>query len=222
MTKNISNPDISIEKISEALIPFPIHLSVDQLSKVRQYVRLLLKWNRVMSLTTITDPIEIVSRHFGESMFGATIIPVENCRLADVGTGAGFPGLALKIFRPKIQVKLIESNKKKIAFLSEVIRDLELTEVEILATRFEDMRPEELSADVVTARAVGGFSELLDWSGRALSSRGHVLLWVGGEDITMITNSKGWTWSPPVRIPESQRRFILVGQWISDVNNIER
>jgi 16S rRNA (guanine527-N7)-methyltransferase len=222
MTKNISNPDISIGKISEALIPFPIHLSVDQLSKVRQYVRLLLKWNRVMSLTTITDPIEIVSRHFGESMFGATIIPVENCRLADVGTGAGFPGLALKIFRPKIQVKLIESNKKKIAFLSEVIRDLELTEVEILATRFEDMRPEELSADVVTARAVGGFSELLDWSGRALSSRGHVLLWVGGEDITMITNSKGWTWSPPVRIPESQRRFILVGQWISDVNNIER
>ena len=213
------NSEISREQISAALAPFGVQLSNDQISQVREYIRLLLKWNRLMSLTTVTDPLEIVGRHFGESMFAATRYPVENCRLADVGSGAGFPGLAIKILRPDVHVTLIESSKKKSAFLSEVARALELAGVEVLPMRFEEIRPGEEFAKFITARAVGGFSELLLWSRTALSRRGHLLLWVGGEDITNISNTEGWAWSPPERIPDSQRRYILMGRYVGNDDN---
>jgi 16S rRNA (guanine527-N7)-methyltransferase len=215
MTTNI-NSEISHGKIMEALAPFAIRLSDDQIAKVQVYVRLLLKWNKLTSLTTITNPAEIVSRHFGESTFASNLLPVEDGRLVDIGTGAGFPGLALKILSPNVQVTLVESNKKKCAFLAEVARTLELSGVEVLSMRFEELRPDENCANFITARAVGGFSNLLRWSKSALCERGHLLLWVGGEDITSITNAKGWIWNPPARIPESQRRYVLVGRYIGE------
>ena len=115
-------PPIGNSQISAALAAFGIELSSDQLSRIRDYISILLRWNKLLSLTSITDQIEIVSRHFGESMFASSVLPLENCRLADVGSGAGFPGLALKILIPSLFVTLIESNKKKSAFLSEVVR----------------------------------------------------------------------------------------------------
>jgi 16S rRNA G527 N7-methylase RsmG len=96
--------------------------------------------------------------------------------------------------------------------MSEVVRGLELPGVEILPVRFEELRPQPGFANFVTARAVGGFPNLLQWASRSLSERGRIALWVGGEDTTKISNSQGWTWQPAVRIPESQRRFILVGR----------
>jgi 16S rRNA (guanine527-N7)-methyltransferase len=179
-------------------------------------MHILLKWNRSVSLTSITDPIEIVGRHFGESMYASKLLPVENCRLADVGTGAGFPGLALKIACPGIHVTLIESNKKKCAFLSEVVRNLGFTDVEIHPERFEQIRPETLLANIITSRAVGEFKQLLRWSTSALVRRGHLVLWVGAEDSTRIARTPTWTWHPAVRIPESQRRFILIGRPIDE------
>jgi 16S rRNA (guanine527-N7)-methyltransferase len=213
---NSIHSEIGKEQVLAALAPFGVHLSDDQVAKIQTYVRLLLKWNKLTSLTSITDPAEIVSRHFGESMYAATLLPVENGRLVDIGTGAGFPGLALKILNPALHVVLIESNKKKSAFLAEVARTLEFPEIEILSVRFEEIRPEGDFANFITARAVGGFPALLRWSKMALSRRGHLMLWVGGEDITSITNFKGWIWNPPARIPESQRRFILVGRYIGE------
>jgi len=137
---------------------------------------------------------------------------VENGRLADVGSGAGFPGLALKILHEDLEVILIESNNKKSAFLAEVVRSLELKDVEILPTRFEEVRAESGFVNFVTARAVGGFPGILRWSKKALSPRGHLILWVGVEDTSKISSISGWTWQPTVRIPESQRRFILIGR----------
>ncbi|MGH9681245.1 MAG: 16S rRNA (guanine(527)-N(7))-methyltransferase RsmG [Candidatus Acidiferrales bacterium] len=208
--------EIATDQVVKGLAPFGIRLSDLQLNQVREYVRLLLKWNRSMSLTTVTNPVEIVSRHFGESFFVTALLPMERGRLADLGSGAGFPGLALKILQPGLRVCLIESNKKKCAFLSEVTRALDLHDVEILPERFGDVRPERDFADFVTARALGGFPVLLRWARAGLSVRGHVLLWAGGEDIPGITNSPGWIWNPPARIPESLRRYILVGRYIGD------
>jgi 16S rRNA (guanine527-N7)-methyltransferase len=202
----------SDDQIVATLLPFGVHPSGEQLAQIREYIVVLLKWNRLISLTTVTDPNEIVARHFGESIFLKSVLPVENGRLADVGSGAGFPGLALKIVCPELHVVLIESNKKKAAFLSEVVRTLNLSGVEVLPTRFEDMRPETEPVNFVTARALGSFAELLRWSKTALEHRGHIALWIGGEDATKVSNTMGWTWSPAVRIPESQRRFIIVGQ----------
>ena len=210
------NSEISNPGIIEALAPFGILLSDDQVLKVREYIQLLLKWNRLMNLTSVVDPVEIVSRHFGESLFAATLLPVENGRLADVGSGAGFPGLALKIVHPHLHVTLIESNKKKSAFLSEVTRSLNLSDVEVSTMRFEEIRPGEDVVDFVTARAVGGFPGLLRWAKTALSCRGHLLLWAGAEDVTSISNAKGWIWNPPARIPGSLRRYLLVGCYLDE------
>ena len=204
--------EISDHVIGEALSPFTVSTTKDQIAKIRAYTQLLLRWNRTVNLTSITDPVEIVRRHFGESVFASKLLPVENCRLADVGTGAGFPGMALKITCPGIHLILIESNKRKCAFLSEVVRSLEFTEVDIIADRFEQIRPEAALANVITSRAVGEFKQLLSWSKGALARRGHLMIWVGAEDSTRISRDRDWIWQPPEHIPDSQRRYILIGR----------
>lgn len=203
---------IGVSEIRDALDPYGFAPSDKQSVLIATYVELLQKWNRVASLTTVTNPVEIVGRHFGESAFLPQALSVENCRLVDIGTGAGFPGLALKIVEPSIQLTLIESNKKKGAFLSEVVRTLEFSDVEIRTERFEEIRPQLIDANVITARAVGRFKELLRWSHDALAHRGHVALWVGADDSTTISGNPAWIWQPPVRIPESQRRYLLIGR----------
>jgi 16S rRNA (guanine527-N7)-methyltransferase len=209
--------EIGNGQISETLSPYDISPSDDQISKIRAYTLLLLRWNRSVGLTSITDPVEIVGRHFGESMYASRLLPMENCRLVDIGTGAGFPGLALKIACPGIQLTLIESNKKKCAFLYEVIRILGFTGVEIRPERFEEIRPGTTLANIVTSRAVGEFKQLLRWSTSALVRRGHLILWVGSEDSTRIASTPGWNWQPAVRIPDSQRRFILIGRPVQNL-----
>jgi 16S rRNA (guanine527-N7)-methyltransferase len=207
-----SQASINKEDIANTLLCFKFQASADQIEKIREYTLLLLKWNKSISLTTIVAPVEIVARHFGEPIFAISILPVENCRLADIGTGAGFPGLALKIACPDLHVVLIEPSKKKCAFLHEVIRTLEFKNVEVKSSRFDEIRPAPDFAKIITARALGGFSDLLRWARIALSRRGHIVLWLGSEDSTMVSSEAGWIWQPAVRIPESQRRFILVGR----------
>lgn len=206
------NSSISSTQIRAELGCYQVSVDDSQLAQIREYMSLLLRWNRSTSLTAITSPAEIVRRHFGESMFAARLLPVENCRLADVGTGAGFPGLALKIAAPNIGLILIESNRKKCAFLAEVVRALGMQNVEIRAERFEGIHSLDLSLDIVACRAVGDFKRLLQWSKSSLAHRGHTVLWVGAEDATRIARDQGWIWKPAVRIPESQRRFILIAR----------
>jgi 16S rRNA (guanine527-N7)-methyltransferase len=200
------------ELIVSTLLPFQIQLSAGQIAKIQEYIRLLLKWNQSVSLTSVVDPVEILARHFGESMFICYLLPLEKCRLADIGSGGGFPGLALKIACPELRLTLIESNKKKCAFLSEVVRALDLENVEVMPIRFEEARVAPDFAEVVTVRAVGGFSGILRWAKTALSRRGHAMLWLGGEDSTKVSSTPGWIWRPAVKIPESQRRFVLIGR----------
>ena len=103
-----------------------------------------------------------------------------------LGQAQVFQACRSKLPVPSIQLILIESNKKKCAFLSEVVRALELTDVEVRAERFEQIRPETVLANIITSRAVGEFKQLLRWSSGALVRRGHLMLWVGAEDSTRI------------------------------------
>jgi 16S rRNA (guanine527-N7)-methyltransferase len=198
--------------ISGLLTPFGIQPTEEQSIQIGEYVELLLRWNQSLNLTSILDPQEIVSRHFGESMLLCNVLPVENCRLADVGSGAGFPGLAIKIIRPGVQLTLIESSQKKCAFLSEVVRTLGLSRIEILRSRFEEVRMAPRSIDILTARAIGGWPRLLGWVRTLVNPGGHIALWVGGQDSIKIAATPGWLWNPAVRIPESQRRYLLLGR----------
>jgi 16S rRNA (guanine527-N7)-methyltransferase len=207
-----SQYSLTDDQILSTLTPFRVRPSTDQIAKIQEYVRLLLKWNQSVSLTSVVDPVEILARHFGECMFASRLIPVENCRLADLGSGAGFPGLALKIACPGLHLTLIESNKKKSAFLSEVVRSLQFEDVEVLPMRFDETRVAPDFADIITARALGGFPRILRWSKTALARRGHLILWLGAEDTTKVSSTAGWIWQPAVKIPESQRRFVLIGR----------
>src|ERR1700751_324542 len=122
----------SMAVIRRALEEFKLPAYDDQVLQIQQYIRILLAWNDKVNLTAIRDPLEILYRHFCESMFGATVLPVEKCRLPAVGSGPGFPGLPLKIMRPEFEVFLIESNVKKATFIAEVIRELGLSGARVL------------------------------------------------------------------------------------------
>jgi len=164
-----------------------------------------------MNLTAIRAPLEILYRHFCESMFGSTLLPVENCRLADVGSGGGFPGLPLKILRPDLDLVLIESNVKKATFLVEVIRELGLTGARVLVSRFEELGEEVAPLDFVCSRALGAFSPFLEWARSPHVAARHALLWLGARDLEEVRALPGWAWEPPTRMPHSLQRVLLRG-----------
>src|SRR5215469_1536169 len=184
----------SAAAIQRAAGEFQLQLNETQVEQIQQYTRLLLTWNNKVNLTAIRDPLEILYRHFCESMYGATALPVEKCRLADVGSGGGFPGLPLKIIRPDLDVFLIESNVKKATFIAEVIRELGLTDARVLVNRFEELGEEVAPLDVVCSRALGEFGPFLSWAGSPQLAAQRVLLWLGGRDVEQVKALGGWVW----------------------------
>jgi 16S rRNA (guanine527-N7)-methyltransferase len=203
---------LSDNQIAEELRPYGVSASAQLSDSIRTYISLLLSWNNKISLTTVTDPLEVVRFHFGESMFAASCVSTHEGRLADVGTGAGFPGLPLKLLAPKLSLFLIESSAKKAAFLSEVIRELKLDRVEVYRGRMEALPENEADFGFVSARALGMHRELLDWSRNRLSAGGKVLLWLGQGDATEIRRVPGWRWGEPIAIPRSERRLLVMGE----------
>ncbi|WP_263382702.1 16S rRNA (guanine(527)-N(7))-methyltransferase RsmG [Granulicella arctica] len=144
-------PTLTNSAISSLLAPYlgnPTDLLLDQLST---YLDLLLKWNARTNLTAIRSPEEIVTRHFGESLFAGRHLPQART-LLDFGSGAGFPGLPIQLLRPELHVLLAESQNKKATFLREAVRTLGL-QTEVWAGRVEAL-PAERLFDVVTLRAV--------------------------------------------------------------------
>jgi 16S rRNA (guanine527-N7)-methyltransferase len=202
---------LSASEISNALEPYGATIGPATADRIRAYIALLLKWNRSISLTTVTDPAEIVKFHFGESVFAASALKFAESRLADVGAGAGFPGLPLALDAFSLDVTLIESNTKKCAFLSEVIRALNLPNATVFRGRMEEFPPGSADFDFITARALGQFDDLLKWSLTHLAPGGKVVLWLGDDDARELSRAPGWTWDRPILIPGSKRRYLLVG-----------
>jgi 16S rRNA (guanine527-N7)-methyltransferase len=182
--------------------------------QIRTYIDLLLRWNQKTSLTTITEPAEILRLHFGESLFAAGTVPIRLGRLADVGSGAGFPAVPIRMVSENLGVILVESNQKKATFLAEVVRELYLKNVDVRRSRMNDVDLTEEKVDFVSARALGIDDDFLKWSHSALNSGGSVVLWLGAADARGISQNAGWKWSDPIRIPQSDRRVILRGSRI--------
>ena len=197
--------------IRRALLEFKIPSFDDQVLQIQQYMEILLTWNEKVNLTAIRDPLEILYRHFCESMYAAEAIALKNGRLADVGSGGGFPGLPLKILRPDLQVFLVESNIKKVTFLAEVIRELELTSAQVLARRYEELGEEVAPLDYVCSRALGEYPVFLDWARSQQIAAKQVILWIGSRDLEEIQKIRTWDWSEPIEVPHSLRRLLLVG-----------
>jgi 16S rRNA (guanine527-N7)-methyltransferase len=201
----------SPEDVRRALGEFQITVDDQQVRQIQQYIKILLTWNEKINLTAIRDPREVLYRHFCESMYAASVVPVENGRLADVGSGGGFPGLPLKIIRPDLQAILIESNLKKAAFLAEVIRELELRDTQVLVRRYEELGEEVAPLDFVCSRALGEFVPFLEWALSDQLATKQVILWIGARDLPEIQKIPCWDWREPIQIPQSLRRLLLVG-----------
>jgi len=197
--------------IRRALGEFQIAVNDSQVLQIQQYMSILLTWNEKINLTAIRAPLEILNRHFCECMYAAPLVPVEDGRLADVGSGGGFPGLPLKIIRPELQVMLIESNIKKATFLAEVIRDLGLADARVLVGRYEELGEEIAPVDFVCSRALGEFTPFLEWAHSEKVGAKQVILWIGARDLPEIQKIRTWDWREPIPVPHSLRRLLLVG-----------
>jgi 16S rRNA (guanine527-N7)-methyltransferase len=211
---NIANQQVRVpsrDAIETWLAPYGVELTAAQIQQVQSYIGMLVFWNERVNITSIDEPEDIVARHFGESFFFSRFVPPGNSRLADVGTGAGFPGLALKLIREDIQVVLIEQDKRKSTFLHEVIRLLGIESAKVCRTPFEGLAPEISNFDYIVAKAVGNHKSLLNWARTRLNASGQVALWLGSEDATRVTQIKGWRWVPVQPLPNSKRRVLVMG-----------
>ena len=202
---------LSNEMIARELRPYGATASARLCDQIRIYVDLLLRWNQRTSLTTVTDPEGIVRFHFGESLLAVTAVPIRHGRLADVGSGAGFPAVPIRMVSEDLNVILIESNQKKATFLSEIVRELQLANVDVRRSRMEEIDFSRDTVDFVTARAIGIDDEFLDWSRKALNPNGSIVLWLGEESAREVSRDASWKWADSIRIPQSERRVVLHG-----------
>jgi 16S rRNA (guanine527-N7)-methyltransferase len=213
-------------------------LSPVQLQHISTYIDILLRWSARINLTAIRDPEAIVTRHFGESLFAARHLFPNSAsiasarsraldaeaegnaggqlrasreRLADLGAGAGFPGLPIKIWAPAIVLTLIESNQKKATFLREVSRALTLTDINVQNARAETLVP--ASFEVVTLRAVERFSRVLPVAARLLAPGGRLALLIASSQLDQVHSTlPQLAWQPPIPVPESESRLLLMGR----------
>jgi 16S rRNA (guanine527-N7)-methyltransferase len=219
---------VDTDRIAELLQPFigPESLGLPQLQSISTYIDIILRWNARINLTAIREPEEIVTRHFGESLFTARhLFPggagpglepshaglrsAEGIDLIDLGSGAGFPGLPIKLWAPDLRITLIESNQKKSTFLREVIRALTLMNVDVFSARAEDFPAQ---ASVVTLRAVERFENILATAARLVAPRGRLSLLIGSTQAAEVPIKLPHAqWLAPVPIPASSNRVLLLG-----------
>lgn len=177
-----------------------VSLSEKQLAQFEAYAALLVEWNEKMNLTTITDPVEIVQKHFLDSISGASFLEdmrdeeEETLSLIDVGTGAGFPGIPLKIVCPWIELTLLDALQKRIGFLEEVVKELELEEVTCVHGRAEDLAHEEAfreQYDIACSRAVATLPALLEYCAGYVRVGGLFLAYKGPSLMEELTQAQG-------------------------------
>ncbi|HEX3322509.1 MAG TPA: 16S rRNA (guanine(527)-N(7))-methyltransferase RsmG [Terriglobales bacterium] len=216
-------------RISDLLAPYLLHpLSAQQIQQISGYLDLLLRWNARVNLTAVRDPESIVTRHFGESLFSAShlfpISPVsievssgpkpaldavsQGATAVDIGSGAGFPGIPIRIWSSDVRLTLIESNHKKVAFLREVCRALRLTNVDVFDGRAEDF---SATANLVTLRAVERFHEILPVATGIVARGGRMALLIGTSQVDTALSLPSISWSSALPIPASLERVLLIG-----------
>ena len=233
-------------RIAELLQPF-LHEANDQrlttndkfYQDISTYIDMLQHWNARINLTAIRNEEEIVTRHFGESLFAAShlfpevypLYPVPsvvkdfdfdfdsandqrrttNDRVADLGSGAGFPGIPIKLWAPNIALTLIESNQKKATFLREVARALTLTDINIQNARAQTLPPSTF--DVVTLRAVERMAKALPVAANLLAPSGLLALLIASSQLETTRSAlPNLAWQPPIPIPQSKSRLLLLGR----------
>lgn len=158
------------EQFIAALKELNITLSPEQQQKLDQFYHLLVEWNEKINLTRITSEEDVYLKHFYDSLTIVKVVDLNKVHtLCDVGTGAGFPGIVLKIVFPHLKITLIDSLQKRVNYLNSIIKDLSLNEIEAIHSRGEDYHEK---FDVVTARAVANIEKLLTYTMHLVKNQG--------------------------------------------------
>ena len=138
------------------------HRKIEQLDK---YYHLLVEWNEKINLTRIIEEKDVYLKHFYDSLTLTKMVDLNNKKLCDIGTGAGFPGIVLKIVYPSLSITLVDALLKRINFLNIVIKELDLKNIKTIHSRAEDfVKDNKNSFDIVTCRAVSRLSNLVSYS----------------------------------------------------------
>lgn len=169
-----------------------IQLNKEQILQFYQYMRLLMEWNQKINLTAITEPEEIILKHFVDSLTIEKYIN-KGAVIADVGTGAGFPGIPLKIYRKDIKIVLVDALNKRLNFLNEVIRELKLENIETIHNRAEEFgRNKEYREkfDIATSRAVANLATLSEYLIPLVKEEGKCICMKGSDVEEELENSK--------------------------------
>lgn len=181
-----------LSQMEDKLLELKIRFSVEQLEQFFVYMNLLIEWNEKMNLTAITEPEEIVLKHFIDSV---TILnKLDNyAKIVDVGTGAGFPGIPLSIMNPTLKITLVDSLNKRLIFLQEVVNKLNLKNIEIVHARAEEFGQNKKyreSFDFATSRAVANLSTLSEYLIPLVKVKGKVISMKAAEAQDEINDAK--------------------------------
>jgi 16S rRNA (guanine527-N7)-methyltransferase len=204
---------LSERRVRELLEPFRVELASPQIGCLLTYLDLLVRWNERINLTGIRTPEQCVTRHFGESLYLARYLRLEG-RLLDIGSGAGFPGLALKIAFPRLAATLLEPVAKKRAFIKEVARTCQMASVDVRGERLEQLVQQQPMPfyDAVTARAVGRPGRLVQEAVICLKVGGAVCLWLSHGQAASLAGTRSLVeWQSPIPLPLSRQREIWIG-----------
>ena len=162
------------EQFINELKKININISVDTLEKLNTYYKILVDENNKYNLTTITEEQDVYLKHFYDSLTIIKIIDLKDQYLLDIGSGAGFPGLVLKIVFPNLKIDLLDSTTKRCLFLEKVIKELELKDIKVINARAEEYAKENREKyDIVTSRAVAPLKHLLEYSIPVLKINGN-------------------------------------------------
>ena len=178
------------EVFLEELTKLGITPTDEQLKQLEKFYELLIDWNEKINLTRITEKEEVYLKHFYDSLTIARVIDLSKVdTLCDIGTGAGFPGVVLKIMYPNLKITLVDALQKRVNYLNQIIKSLKLTDIEAIHVRGEDLKEKY---DVVTSRAVANIEKLVTYTMHLLNDNGVMIAMKGNieEELTKEVQQK--------------------------------
>jgi 16S rRNA (guanine527-N7)-methyltransferase len=216
MTTALSLADVDVDaRLDEGLRSLGLSLSQDCRAKLADYIALLAKWNRTYNLTAIREPARMVTHHVLDALVVLPHLPqIENARVLDVGSGGGVPGIPLAIARPDWSVVLVDSNQKKVTFLTQAAIELSMRNVHAVAARVEELSSEG-PFDVVIARAFADLRSFADVAAKYLAPTGRLYAMKGvfpEEEIAALPATIEVVASIPLQVPglDAKRHLIVM------------